>query len=219
MEKHEIKIPDCEVENEMMKERILKLVSISGNGNDFEEIKNWLDKDMEKHEIKIPSGCEVDKITTEGGSVVITFKMKEQQYPKTWEEFCEMYPIKKGETNITPQSGIYIFKSESTRREENCDRNVLPDLATAEAVLALCQLIQLRECYNQGWVPDWTERGETKHVIRFCGAEIFTSICARYCDSPLYFKTNELRDQFLGNFRGLIEKLKPLYGIKEGGEE
>ncbi len=30
-------------ENELMKERILELVSISGNGNDFEEIKNWLE--------------------------------------------------------------------------------------------------------------------------------------------------------------------------------
>lgn len=31
-------------EDELMKERILKLVSISGNGNDFEEIKNWLEE-------------------------------------------------------------------------------------------------------------------------------------------------------------------------------
>lgn len=35
----------------------------------------------------------------------------------------------------------------------------------------------------------------------------------------LYFKTQELRDEFLRNFRDLIEKLKPLYGIKEGGEQ
>ena len=37
--------------------------------------------------------------------------------------------------------------------------------------------------------------------------------------SLLYFKSKELRDEFLQNFRDLIEKLKPLYGIKEGGRE
>lgn len=32
-------------------------------------------------------------------------------------------------------------------------------------------------------------------------------------------KSIELRDEFLNNFRPLIKKLKPLYGIKKGGEQ
>lgn len=33
-----------ESDRNMMKKRILELVSISGNGNDFEEIKSWLEE-------------------------------------------------------------------------------------------------------------------------------------------------------------------------------
>lgn len=33
--------------------------------------------------------------------------------------------------------------------------------------------------------------------------------------SILHFKSEEVRDLFIENFRDLIEKLKPLYGIKK----
>lgn len=90
--------------------------------------------------------------------------------------------------------------------------------ATAEAVLALCQLIQLRNCYNGDWVPDWKDNTD-KYFIVFCYQEARTIELEAAQYSPLYFKSEELRDEFLRNFRDLIEKLKPLYGIKEGGEE
>jgi len=37
-----------EGEDERIKKEILELVSISGNGNQFEEIKDWLEKKIEK---------------------------------------------------------------------------------------------------------------------------------------------------------------------------
>ena len=37
------------------------------------------------------------------------------------------------------------------------DKNLLPDRATAEAVLALCQLVQLRDAYNGDWVLNWDD--------------------------------------------------------------
>lgn len=93
------------------------------------------------------------------------------------------------------------------------------DRATAEAVLALCQLIQLRNCYNGDWVPDWKDCNEEKYTIGFGKGIICPFERQLISSSPLYFKTEELRDEFLRYFRPLIEKLKPLYGIKEGGEE
>ena len=95
------------------------------------------------------------------------------------------------------------------------------DRATAEAVLALCQLIQLRNAYNGDWVPEWKGYCTNcrKYTIEFNGGEIETSRTESLSSSPLYFKTEDLRDEFLRNFRQLIEKLMPLYGIKEGGEE
>lgn len=174
---------------------------------------------MEKHEIKIPEGCEVDTITTEGGSVVVTFKAKERKLPKNWEQFCETHPITSKDCFINDNSVLLddMFDEERDWKE---DRNLLPDRATAEAVLALCQLIQLRDCYNQGWVPDWNDEDEKKcMIILKAGEPIQIAPFYTMAYSPLYFKTNELRDQFLGNFRDLIEKLRPLYGIKEGGQE
>ena len=93
------------------------------------------------------------------------------------------------------------------------------DHATAEAVLALCQLIQLRNCYNGNWVPDWEDNCEYKYLIYYYKNRCCKDVYQHTAVSPLYFKTQELRDEFLRCFRPLIEKLNPLYGIMEGGEE
>lgn len=140
--------------------------------------------------------------------------------PKSWEEFCKIYPVKDEECYITSSSSIVtaLSRKETSARFVVQDSNVLQDHATAEAVLALCQLIQLRNCYNGDWVPDW-EDNEAKWIILFSKKTIETTTCTYVTASELYFKSEELRDEFLRNFRDLIEKIKPLYGIKEGGEE
>ena len=171
---------------------------------------------MKETKIEIPAGCEVEKIETHDGHVVVTFKEKERKLPKTWEEFCEMFPIKIDEKYIFGDSTIN--SAFGHKRYSGADKNVLPDRATAEAVLALCQLIQLRNAYNGDWVPDWNNYKQEKHTIEFHGDEIYCDMVVRN-PAILSFKTEEVRDEFLENFGDLIEKLKPLYGIKEGGEE
>ena len=57
-----------------------------------------------------------------------------------------------------------------------------------------------------------------KFSIEFCDNEISCDTIVRV-PVILHFKSEELRDEFLENFGDLIEKLKPLYGIKEGGEK
>lgn len=174
---------------------------------------------MKETKIEIPAGCEVEKIETQDGHVVVTFKEKERKLPKSWEEFCEMYPIKDGE--YYAEDNCYIIKRQDVgeARFVNKDRNLLPEYAAADAVLALCQLIQLRNCYNGDWVPDWKDVGKTKFMIIIYEGEIDVDCANSLPSSLLYFKSKELRDEFLQNFRDLIEKLKPLYGIKEGGRE
>lgn len=167
--------------------------------------------------ITAPEGCEIEKVKIVDGVAVVTFKPQGRKLPKSWEEFCEMYPTKANECYIDDLSVIKNGVKGYVRRIER-DENLLPDRATAKAVLALCQLIQLRDAYNGDWVPDWKDYRQDKHAIVFYGDEIFCDTMGRDC-AVLYFKTAELRDEFLRNFRPLIEKLKPLYGIKEGGEE
>lgn len=174
---------------------------------------------MEKErKINAPEGCEIEKVELIDGVAVVTFREKKRKLPKSWVEFCEMFPIKEGECYINEIS-VVSERDNGLNRLSDCDKSSLPDRATAEAVLALCQLIQLRDCYNGDWVPDWKDEDEIKHIIQFYAGEIHCDTWIIVSASPLYFKTAELRDEFLRNFRPLIEKLKPLYGIKEGGEE
>jgi hypothetical protein len=175
---------------------------------------------MEKErKITAPDGCEIEKVELIDGVAVVTFREKERKLPKTWEEFCEMFPIKKGEAFIDADDQIQEFDYNFVEGRSIYDSTILPDHATAEAVLTLCQLIQLRNAYNGDWVPDWKDGKQTKFVISFANNVIGSQYFAYSNSEILYFKTKELRDEFLKYFRPLIEKLKPLYGIKEGGEE
>ncbi|MBQ3948948.1 MAG: hypothetical protein II661_00595 [Bacteroidales bacterium] len=173
---------------------------------------------MEKEKkITAPDGCEIEKVELVDGVAVVTFKEKERKLPKSWEEFCDMVPIYDGECYIQANSDIEKRDENVSNRWHEGDRNLLPDSATAEAVLALCQLIQLRNAYNGDWVPDWEDENR-KYTIDFYEDEIFSGEVSS-TPSILAFNSRELRDEFLENFVDLIEKLKPLYGIKEGGEE
>lgn len=177
---------------------------------------------MEKErKITAPDGCEIEKVEIVDGAAVVTFKEKERKLPKSWEEFCEMFPDFTGEWFIEPEKedkfGQVVAIMDGQKRTPS-NAELLPDRATAGAVLALCQLIQLRNCYNGDWVPDWTD-SDFKFIIEFRGCEIQCNVCRYIPSSPLYFKTEELCNEFLLYFRPLIEKLKPIYSIKEGGEE
>lgn len=175
---------------------------------------------MEKErKIEAPEGCEIEKVEIIDGVAVVTFREKERKLPKSWSEFCVMYrDTKVGESCVMTDCSIRT-PGFSFRRDSHTDQNLLPDRATAEAILTLCQLIQLRNAYNGDWVPDWENPEEIKHIIQFDAGEIQCDTWIGVSASPLFFKTEELRDEFLRNFRPPIEKLKPLYGIKEGGEQ
>lgn len=175
---------------------------------------------MEKErKITAPDGCEIEKVEIVDGVAVVTFKEKEKKLPKSWEKFCKMFPVKKGEAYFSTYNVVAQYSSNYDSRAVE-EKMTLPNRATAEAVLALCRLIQLRNCYNGDWEPDWDDEEQEKYVITFvCCDEITITDSYNDAYSPLYFKNKETADEFLRYFRPLIEKLKPLYGIKEGGGE
>lgn len=153
--------------------------------------------------IEIPEGFELKKVSDTEYKIV----KKEKILPKTWEEFCEFYPIKSDEHSLGIGSAIITTVRE---RRLEIDRNVLPTKEKAEAILALCQLIQLRDCYNDGWKPDWKNENQYKYVFWFLKDNI--KIGYLFCQPVLFaFKSEKLRDEFLNNFKDLIEKLRPLY--------
>ena len=178
---------------------------------------------MEKErKITAPEGCEIEKVEIVDGVAVITFREKERKLPKSWEEFCEMFPDYTGEYFVEPDNENKIGQvlAMNGEKRENRNAELLPDRASAEAVLALCQLIQLRNAYNGDFKVNWIDTKQYKYVIGFdCGGDIKCDCYIGQCITYLFFKSADLRDEFLRYFRPLIEKLKPLYGIKEGGEE
>lgn len=95
----------------------------------------------------------------------------------------------------------------------NIHRNKLNSSQDAEAHLALMQLHVLRDSYRDSyqkrWKPDWTSSNECKHCIVFYEQKV--QVTFQYGEHRfLSFPTGELAEQFLYNFRDLIEKAKDL---------
>ena len=134
---------------------------------------------------------------------------KEKELPKTWEEFCENNPIKTEEVFVSTSSDIqYSNNFNLGKRDSIIDANMLPSVEYAKAMLALCKLIQLRDCYNDGWKANWNDN-KIKYVIytRSNTLKTYRTQCVNYI---LNFKTEGLRDTFLNNFIDLIEQAKLL---------
>ena len=147
-------------------------------------------------EIEVPDG---KKAVWKDGKVI--FEDIKPQLPETWKEFCHNYEVQKGERYISPDSDIET--TSSGIRLEYSDRNILPSEKAAEQHLALMQLHQLRDCYRQGWVPkrNKTSFGIAREVVGglYIDRYIFSS-------KFLTFQTKEIAEEFLNNFRDLIEQ-------------
>lgn len=166
--------------------------------------------------INVPLGCEVRKTGCDSIEIIFpdgvkdnpVLKVEADRLPYSWEEFCEKYSIQMGECLLDKSSSFYEAVPGRIRHKDT-DKACLPDRETAEAFIALMQLIQLRNCYNGGWEPDWEDSEERKYVVVINDNKIESSyLSATSC--PLAFRTEERRDLFIKNFRDLIEIAKPL---------
>ena len=155
-------------------------------------------------EIEVPEG---KKAVWKDGKVV--FEDIKPELPKTWEEFCEKYSEVKQEYFIDYLSGINA--SSKPIRNVSCDKNILPSKEATEAHLALMQLHQLRDCYRQGWVPDWNNAKQTKYCIENYINIYYNTSYTSYVHF-LAFQTEEIAEEFLHNFEELIRKAGDLIG-------
>jgi hypothetical protein len=148
-------------------------------------------------EIEVPDG---KKAVWKDNKVI--FEDIKPQLPKTWEEFCKQN--KKIENEYYLDNLSCIVKAKIDERHECIDRNILPNKQAAETHLALMQLHQLRDCYRQGWEPNW-EENYNKYVIVKSKDEyrVFINNWTRHF---LAFQDGERTEEFLTNFRELIEQ-------------
>lgn len=156
-------------------------------------------------EIEVPDG---KKVVWKDGKVI--FEDIKPQLPKTWREFCQQNPIRKMEYFIDESSDVREAKTEGDTRDYMDDKNVLPSMQAAEAHIALMQLHQLRDCYRDGWQPNLKDDSD-KYGIERLYNPVLRNIELRVAwhnDVSIFlsFPTCELANEFLTNFRELIEQ-------------
>ena len=149
-------------------------------------------------EIEVPDG---KKAILKNNTII--FEDIKPQLPKTWDEFCKNYPPKKGECYMGPSCEICSIVYYSDNRNKDSDRNILPSRQAAEAHLALMQLHQLRDCYRQGWIP--TADKVSFGIVGKIGGRLDIDRFM-YSSRFLTFQSREIAEEFLTNFRDLIEQ-------------
>ena len=134
---------------------------------------------------------------------------KQNQLPKTWEEFCKRNPVTPDEYWIETVESRYCNNTYERERDIDMDKNVCVSLQEAQAFTALMQLRQLRKAYVGNWEPNWENSISVKYCIEVNSNEL--SIHSWYHKSQtLSFPSCGLAEQFLTNFKDLLEIAKPL---------
>ena len=148
-------------------------------------------------EIDVPDG----KIAIWKNNKVV-FEDIKPQFPKTWEEFCEQNAIKRSECYLDTSS--CIIDMWDGKRDISSDRNVLPNKQATEAHLALMQLHQLRDCYREGWEPNWNNDCNKYIIVK--NRNKYVVFGGNWTNQFLSFQDKERAEEFLDNFRELIEQ-------------
>ena len=151
-----------------------------------------------RKEIIIPQGWEIDKV--EDNKVIL--KESKKELPKTWEEcIAKIRDLEYIDRNC-------IYKATFSAEAASNHMNDIP-IGLGKPMLALCQLLVCREVYRQGWKPNWKDDKEIKYCIERVENYI-TKETYELTARVLSFQSAEIRDEFLENFRDLIEEAKEL---------
>ena len=153
---------------------------------------------MKEITIQIPNNCELVK---EGD----VYKIKELSYPKTWEEYCDMYPNVKEEYYINGCSTL--MKVSRQYRQPMTDRSLLSSKEEAEAFLALIQLRRLREAWVKDFKFNWEELNYPVIKRNIQGKLQISRVTS---PMPLCFPSRQMAEEFLTCFRDLCETAKIL---------
>lgn len=167
----------------------------------FEDMENRFDIFWNKYRGR---GLTDKESTDLAWSDYVKYKEKREFPPTSWEDFCDHYPILAGESFISDDSSIKTIGCLRERKSAT-DKNILPSPEAVEQHLALMQLHQLRDCYRQGWKPNWDDLNEDKYCVRKdLEIEVKYGPC---CGSGfLSFQTWRLAMDFAYRFKCLIIK-------------
>ena len=159
---------------------------------------------MNEVKIQIPENCELIK---DGNTYIV--KEKKQEPPRSWEEFCEKYPVKKGESCLMV-SVERIFTAKENYICKRSSKMWCTSEKEAEAFLALMQLRQLRKA----WVGDWEQPSSKTYIAVIAYninyKEVVVDTGNYWSNMTLSFPTKEMAKDFFTCFRDLCETAKIL---------
>ena len=117
--------------------------------------------------------------------------------PKTWDEYC----AKHGEVGDKIKASLYAAYMA-------INKYTFSDYKQAQAHIALMKLHLLRDEYRNGWLPCFGDNSK-KYGIKWnmiAGKKELTVAWCNWNTLFLSFPTYELAEEFLTNFRELIEQ-------------
>jgi hypothetical protein len=162
-------------------------------------------KDVEQHSITVNLN---DSILS------LNISIKKDELPSTWEEWFESL-----------QDGTPLTYLNNAAEIKECVKNatiIIPEAfkscsltkESTEAHLAMIQLENLKNAYNDSVGDNYkktyfeTTTIEAHYVIENLMGKLMVSKKDKICNRFLSFKTKELAEKFLENFRPLIETAK-----------
>lgn len=113
--------------------------------------------------------------------------------PKTWEEYRKM----KGDEGEKANAALSFAYTSIN--------GAFPDYHDVEKHIAKMKLHLLRDDYRNGWKPDWKDGNQGKYVIESSKDECYVAKY-KYISSFLAFQDEKTANEFLTNFRELIEE-------------
>ena len=117
--------------------------------------------------------------------------------PKTWDEYC----AKHGDMGV-------IIKASLGTAYVALNKHVFSDYKQAQAHIALMKLHLLRDEYRNGWLPCFGDNSKKYGIKRnmIAGKTWLVIALHTYYSDSLSFPTYKLAEEFLTNFRELIEQ-------------
>ena len=163
-------------------------------------------KDVEQHSISV---------NLNDGMLCLNISIKEDNLPSTWEEWFESL---EDDTEVFYTNALSEIHSDvkSELLSIGSYENISLTRESTEAHLAMIQLENLKNAYNDSVGDNYektyfaTTEIECNYVIENLMGKLMVSKKDKICNRFLSFKTKELAEKFLENFRPLIETAKHL---------
>ena len=152
---------------------------------------------MKTLEIQIPQGHEIDRDNSTFEKIVFKEIEVQSKYPKSVEEVKGRDWFIKSECEVQK---AYISN----------DKNNLSSEGRAEAFLALMQLVELRDAYNEIDGGKEFEYGKDNYLLFVYKCKIIKSTDTTGFYSVLHFRKESTRDLFYERFKDKIETAKEL---------